>query len=383
MKSLLFALSLSLSSASLLIAQPVQTIGGEKIVTITRTAVSKTVPEFTSVTVLPGRGMELLYISANFPGKGEIPVLLTPDLATAARQLDEQDTPTGNNGYMIGAALIAPYANRIGGIVSADGQTVTVNWHGRTMTLPANSPVRPGQSAHAMHGLMLKSKATGIKVTQDKGGAKVSGIIHAGDFGGHWLSSTDLEVTIELTADAVDTTVVAKNVGKEDEPMAIGWHPWLNMPSGARDQVRVQIPGSSMDEMGADRMPTGKIIPVAGTRFDFQPAGGRTLDSDSYDMNLTNLQWANGVLSVCVTDPAAHYGVRLEGFSPEMKSIQMASPVGKSVVAIEHQYNYLDPFGKEWGTTDTGMVTLKPGQSTRWHVRLNVFVPEQVAQKSK
>jgi galactose mutarotase-like enzyme len=234
-----------------------------------------------------------------------------------------------------------------------------------------------------MHGLMLKSKATGIKVTQDKSGAKVTGIIHAGDFGGHWLSSTDLEVTIELGADAVDTTVVAKNVGKEDEPMAIGWHPWLNMPSGARDQLRVQIPGSSMDEMGADRMPTGKMIPVAGTRFDFQPAGGRTLDSDSYDVNLTNLQWANGVLSVSVTDPAAHYGVRLEGFSPEMKSIQMASPVGKSVVAIEHQYNYLDPFGKEWGTTDTGMVTLKPGQSTRWHVRLNVFVPEQVAQKSK
>jgi hypothetical protein len=24
---------------------------------------------------------------------------------------------------------------------------------------------------------------------------------------------------------------------------------------------------------------------------------------------------------------------------------------------------------------DTGMVTLKPGQSTKWHVRLHVFVP--------
>jgi hypothetical protein len=24
---------------------------------------------------------------------------------------------------------------------------------------------------------------------------------------------------------------------------------------------------------------------------------------------------------------------------------------------------------------DTGMVTLKPGQSTRWHVLLRVFVP--------
>ena len=44
-------------------------------------------------------------------------------------------------------------------------------------------------------------------------------------------------------------------------------------------------------------------------------------------------------------------------------------------VAIEHQYNFGDPFGKEWGSTDTGMVTLKPGQSTKWHVRLKVFVP--------
>ena len=52
-------------------AEDVTEIGGQKIVTITRKAVSTTKPEFTGVTLAPGRGMEILQITANFPGKGE------------------------------------------------------------------------------------------------------------------------------------------------------------------------------------------------------------------------------------------------------------------------------------------------------------------------
>ena len=76
-----------------------------------------------------------------------------------------------------------------------------------------------------------------------------------------------------------------------------------------------------------------------------------------------------------MTDPAAHYGVKIEGMVPEIKSIQMYAPVTAKFVAIEHQFNYGDPFGKVWEGKDSGMVTLKPGQSTKWHVRLKVFVP--------
>jgi len=36
------------------------------------------------------------------------------------------------------------------------------------------------------------------------GGKQVTGVIHAGDFGGHWPSKTDLVFTISLTADSVD-----------------------------------------------------------------------------------------------------------------------------------------------------------------------------------
>ena len=82
-----------------------------------------------------------------------------------------------------------------------------------------------------------------------------------------------------------------------------------------------------------------------------------------------------GIVTTEVVDPSAHYGVKIIGLSPEIKAIQVYAPPAKNFVAVEDQYNFGNPFGKEWGSTDTGMVTLKSGQNTKWHVRLKVFVP--------
>jgi hypothetical protein len=99
------------------------------------------------------------------------------------------------------------------------------------------------------------------------------------------------------------------------------------------------------------------------------------LGTTFFDDNWNHLEWTGKAVTVKITDPAAHYGVDIVGLSPQIRAIQMYAPPTKNFVAIEHQFNYGDPFGKEWGKTDTGMVTLKPGQSTKWHVRLHVFVP--------
>ncbi len=357
-------------------AQAPTEIGGQKVVTLTRTAVSTTKPEFTRVTVLPGRGMEVLQITANFPGKGNVDVLTSPELATAAKTLEEQDDEIGAKGYSMGSAFLVPYPNRIRGKLSADGKTLTTEWQGHTLTLPANNIGKlPTAERHAMHGLILKSKTDGVSVKKIPGEQQVTGVIHAGDFGGHWLSKTDLDFTITLTADAVDATVVARNVGKEAEPIAIAWHPYFNLPSGDRAQARLLVPASTMAEVdGYDNVfPTGKVLPVEGTRYDLR--SGKALGTEFFDDNWSHLDWKNGVVAVQVVDPAAHYGVNIEGLSPEIKAIQVYAPPTKQFVAVEHQYNFGDPFGKEWGSTDTGMVTLKPGQSTKWHVRLKVFVP--------
>jgi len=61
---------------------------------------------------------------------------------------------------------------------------------------------------------------------------------------------------------ALDTSIVARNVGSEDEPIAIGWHPYFNLPSGDRELVRLNIPGSMLAEVdGYDNVfPTGKLV---------------------------------------------------------------------------------------------------------------------------
>ena len=359
-------------------AQDVTEINGQKIVTITRTPVSTTTPEFTSVTVAPGRGMEVLQITENFPGKGNINVFSSPDLAGIKQKLDVEDTENGDLGYRLGAAFLVPYPNRIRGKLSADGKTLTTEWNGHTLTLPANNIGKlPTAERHAMHGLILKAKTDDVKVQNGTGGGVISGTIHAGDFGGHWLSKTDLVIKIQMTAVDVDVTIDAKNVGGEDEPIAIAWHPYFNLPSGDRSQVRIHIPAEDMAEVdGYDNVfPTGKTKSVAGTRFDLRAPGGVALGTNFFDDNWNHLQWNKGAATVRIIDPAAHYGMEVIGLSPDIKAIQMYAPPTSQFVAIEHQYNFGDPFGKEWGSTNTGMVTLKPGASTMWHVRLHVFVP--------
>ena len=375
----------SLMAGSLVLvshAQAVTEIGGQKIVTLTRTALSKVKPEFTSITLAPGRGMEILQITANFPGmgpgKGNVDVLASPDLAGVKKMLDVDDTENGDLGYRLGAAFLAPYPNRIRGKLSADGKTLTTEWQGHPITLPANNIGKaPRAERHAMHGLILKAKTDEVSVKKIGDGEEVTGVIHGGDFGCHWLSKTDLVVTIRLTADTVEATIVAKNVGSVEEPLALAWHPYFNLPSGDRTQARVRIPGSTIAAVDNydNVFPTGKILPVEGTKYDLRGVGGTPLADVYFDDNWSHIDWKDGVASVQVIDPAAHYGVKIEGVSPEIKTIQMYAPPNKNFVAIEHQYNFADPFGKEWGKMDTDMVTLKPGQSTKWQVRLKVFVP--------
>jgi galactose mutarotase-like enzyme len=362
-------------------AQTGPEVNGMKAVTISRKPTpGATKPEFTSVTLLPGRALLVQQITAYFPGKGEVNVLATPlgDLDAAAKVLNETDTPNGDLSYRLGAAFLFPYPNRIRGKLSADGKTLTTEWKGHTITLPANNiGAKPGAERHAMHGLILKTPVTDLKVDQTADGGSVSGVIHGGDFNGHWLSKTDLVIKVTLTAEGVDASIVAHNVGNESEPVAIAWHPYFNVPSGDRKQVKLHVPASAMAEVDNydNVFPTGKIVPVAGTPYDFQAPGGKALGGQFLDDNFSHLESTGGAIVVTIIDPAAHYGVKIEGLTPNIKTIQVYAPPTRNVIAVEHQFNFADPFGKEWGNMDTDMVTLAPGKSTQWHVRLKVFVP--------
>jgi len=367
---------------ALAVAQAAPEIGGQSVVTLRRSVVNNTVPEFTGVTVAPGRGMEVLEITANVPGKGTINVLATPGPAVAARMLAQHDDPLGLMSLGVGAAFLIPYPNRVRGKMSADGLSVTTAWQGHTLNLPASPWGKPGAERPAAHGLIFKAHAEDVLVKSSPDGEQLTAVIHAGDFGGHWLSKTDLLFTIALTGSAVDVQIEARNVGGEAEPMAIGWHPGFTLPSGNRTQAHVQLPASGVAEVENHEnvFPTGKIKPVDGTQYDLRAKGGLALGKNSYDDNWSGLEWKKGSVTVRVIDPAAHYGVSITALSPAIKTIQMYALPAMPMVAVEPQFNFVDPFGKEWGSMDTGMVTLKPGQSTRWHVRLGLLDPRAFAE---
>ncbi|HXZ79972.1 MAG TPA: aldose 1-epimerase [Terriglobales bacterium] len=354
-------------------------MGGQPVLTATRTR-SGEGAQFLSIELLPGRGMNTFQIRAYVPGTGEVDLLQSPSVEEAQQKLSGgPDDKFGNAAFGLGGAFLVPYANRIRGKLAPDGQGIEATIMGRTVSLPANwKGKNPGAELHSMHGLILASKMDKFSSNKTADGGVVTALVHAGDFGGHWLSQTDLNFKATLSVGAIDLEVTARNVGKEPEPMGIGWHPWFAILSGDRTQAKLHIPAKMRVEVNNydDVFPSGKLLPTAGTDFDFTAAAGKTLAKQYLDDNFTDLQRsANGAPEVTLADPAAKYGLRVIALSRQILAFQVYAPPEKPVVAIEPQFNLVDPFNPAWGKTNTGMVTLKPGQSVTYHVRLELFTP--------
>jgi galactose mutarotase-like enzyme len=333
-------------------------------------------PQFLGMTILPGRGMNTFQITGFFPGLGKFHVLHAPTLEVAnTKYYGTASDAYGDDSFAFGGAFLVPYPNRILGKLSADKKTITTYWHGKKLVLPANwhNSAHPTEDLHAMHGLILKENASNVQVKKTSDGEVVTADMPDA-FHGQWLSKTDLHFRIALTADAIDAQITAKNVGNEDEPISMAWHPYLTIPSGQHAQARLHVPGTMRAEVNnyQDVFVTGKLQPVKGTRWDFLNPKGTPLDDGYLDDNWSHLQWKNGKLTVSVMDPASNYEISEVGFSPQIKTIQVYSPPSAKFAVVEEQFNFADPFGKEWHGMNTGMVTLKPGQAVMWHVQLRM-----------
>jgi galactose mutarotase-like enzyme len=369
-------------------------IGGEPVITLMRPPFNANLgvrtpptfhedkPYFTEATILPGNGMNLVQLKAFLPGKGAIDVLTTKSLPDLKKYLETDNDAFGNNSFKVGGAILLPYPNRIRGKLSADGKTLETTIAGKQVWLPANwHGVNPGAEVHAMHGLIMSSKFQDVRHTNGAEDSTVSGILHAGNFGGHWLSDTDVKVQMTLKNDAMELTVTTTNAGKEPLPMAIGFHPYFEFPSGDRKQARLHIPADTRALVNNydDVFPTGQLVPVKNTPYDFTAPDGAALGTLFMDDCFTNIKRdTTGHAVIEIVDPEAKYGVRIIGLSPEIKAIQVYAPPDKSFVAVEPQFNLADPYNKKiWGNTNTGMVMLAPGASVSWRVRLELFTPSQ------
>jgi galactose mutarotase-like enzyme len=346
-------------------------IGGAPAAVLTATDLPAEGPAFTSATVLPGRGMMLLQARLRLPDGREVDALFAPPADEAARELDGgPDDFNGDKSFSFGGAILAPFANRIRGRPVEPRQIEAVV-DGHQVRLPRNwGGKAPGAEQYAMHGLILDA-CVDVEATSP---GIVKGTLAAGDFGGRWPGRAELGFEWRLEAGALRLRVSVRNVGDAVLPFGIGWHPYFALPSGDRRQARLRLPArrragvNNYDEV----LPTGRLLPTAGTAYDFSAA--RELGELYLDDCFTDLVREDGQVVVEVLDPARNIGLRIATPSPEVKAVQVYAPPDKPFVVVEPQYNLADPYGAVWPAgTDTGMARLQPAQSLTYDVSVTAF----------
>jgi aldose 1-epimerase len=333
-----------------------------------------TQPQFLTATVLPNKGMHLLQITAYLPDQGIVELLSSPPLPKAIQLLADKKDIFGNTAFTFGSAILLPFANRIRGTLMPDAKTIETNIAGQKVLLPANYSA---SEKHAIHGLMYASPFTEIHSENTEQIAKLHGVLHAGDFNGHWLSKTDVAVKIQLTNTTLEIAITATNVGETLLPMSIGMHPYFAIPSGDRKQAKLHLPAEKRVLVNnyQDVFPTGELISVKGTPYDFTTPAGAPLGDLYLDDGFTAFKCnRDQTFTAALTDPITRYGLAIRTLSSTIKTMQIYAPTDKNFVAIEPQFNLSDPYHKKWGETFTGMVMLKPKQSTCWRIQLRLFM---------
>lgn len=113
-----------------------------------------------------------------------------------------------------------------------------------------------------------------------------------------------LGLTIEyvLSRSGLAVTTTATNLGTAALPFGAGFHPYLTVGTERVDDTVLQVPASAYREADARGIPTGTVMPVAGTELDFRrprPVGDAVLDTYYTDLQAD----PDGLIRVRLSDP--------------------------------------------------------------------------------
>jgi galactose mutarotase-like enzyme len=351
---------------------PPPTAGGQDPIHLTRSATSiGRGAEMLSVTLLPGRGMNVFQITAMIPGRGEVPLLVSPALADAPGILSgKRDDANGSASTTLGGAILLPWAQTLSGTPGGAPGMLETTWDGTRLAFPAAN----GRSNTSVEGLLLNRGADSVKSDVLPDGQSALATFHAGSFNGDWPSTVDVTVLAELTADSVDFTVTAINTGPQPAPFGIGWHPFFAIPSNDRANALLKIPSQTVMEVDhRTGLPTGKTVEIDDTPRDFSHVKGTKLGAADLNETYTSLQSATGSPVAELTDTASNVRLRVIPLTASINSMRVIAPADKPWVSIGPNTNLDDPFGPEWGKPEiAGMVILAPGQSLKWKVRIEI-----------
>jgi len=79
-----------------------------------------------------------------------------------------------------------------------------------------------------------------------------------------------VQVSYELDARGLSCAFAVTNVGRQVAPMGVGFHPYFTVGTSLIDEAEAQIPGTGYLEFNERLAPTGSIMDVAGTPWDYR-----------------------------------------------------------------------------------------------------------------
>ncbi len=171
-----------------------------------------------------------------------------------------------------------------------------------------------------------------------------------------------VSLTYALSDTGLETSFEIENTGDKPAPVAAGFHPYFSVGSALINTDTLHVPFGSYLEF-QDLIPTGKVLPVDGTEFDFrQPRPvGETVLNICY---LHPERDGDGKLRLRLSDSAAQKAVTVwMDAAFEYVVLYSGDPLPddhrRKSLAIEPMTSGADAFNHpEWG-----LVTLVPGET--------------------
>lgn len=161
--------------------------------------------------------------------------------------------------------VLAPWPNRI--------RAGIYEFRGRTHQLPLTETERQ----NAIHGLVRWVPWRLLERATDR--VRLGFTLHPQP---GYPFTLDLSILYSLGEAGLRVSVLARNKGAEAAPFGLGHHPYLRPAEGALDQARLRIPAQQVLQLDERLTPTGSVLPVAATQFDFRverPIGATVLDT--------------------------------------------------------------------------------------------------------
>jgi len=187
--------------------------------------------------------------------------------------------------------------------------------------------------------------------------------------------SLEAQVKYSLDDHGLTCRFEIRNIGAENAPVAAGFHPYFRVGSESLDDLEVEIPASELIEFGPDLLPTGKVMPVAGTPWDHRKSApisdkkfnhcftGIVRESDGCAWTILKSKKTGE--QVCVwMDKSFDYLVVYTGDNipePNRRKALAIEPMTCATDALNHPkwgLKVLEPgqrFGGSWGISSTGV----------------------------